>query len=103
MIALRSAGSFEDLGQLRWVDRRGATTNVGSVQSYFDGTVSPDGRLIAVTLSAVKTGSAGIWILDAAGTARRLTTSREWEGYPVWSADGLCIAYVFWWRLEKAG
>ena len=94
VIALRSAGSFEDLGQLRWVDRRGATTNVGSVQSYFGGTVSPDGRLIAVTISDVKTGSADIWILDAAGTAKRLTTSREWEGYPVWSADGRRIAYA---------
>jgi hypothetical protein len=95
VLALRTAEPLEDLGQLQWIDRRG-TTNVGAVQSYFFDAiaVSPDGRHIAATIADVKTGSADIWILDEGGNARQLTTSREWEGWPVWSADGKRIVYT---------
>jgi dipeptidyl aminopeptidase/acylaminoacyl peptidase len=94
MLALRQAMPFDDLGQVRWVDRHGAIANIGTEQTYFGGSASPDGRFAAVTINDVKTGSADIWILDSAGNARQLTTSREWQGYPVWSADGRRIAYV---------
>jgi Tol biopolymer transport system component len=93
MLAFRSAGPFEDLGQLQWVDRKGAVTKLGDVRTYFGAKASPDGRVVAAWISDVQTGSADIWILNATGEARQLTSSREWEGWAVFSLDGKRIAY----------
>jgi serine/threonine-protein kinase len=73
--------------------------------------VSPDGTRLAVGTDDGKT--AIVWIYDLAGTsARRQLTFGGRNRYPIWSADGVRVAFesdregdhgVFWQRADGAG
>ncbi len=62
--------------------------------------VSPDGRLVAFTVTAYSMednrGQGDVWLADLARTAppRRLTSNKGPDSSPVWSPDGGRLAYV---------
>jgi serine/threonine protein kinase/Tol biopolymer transport system component len=95
VIALRRSGTFERVGQLQWMDRKGMViATLGSVKPYADRAVSPDLRWIAASVIDPKTGSADIWILGSDGMERPLTVSREYENAPLWSPDSSRLVYL---------
>src|SRR5262249_33011801 len=58
-----------------------------------DGTISPDGRMIAFSLS--RSGSHHIWLkLVGEGEPVEITKGRARDSNPIWSPDGLQIAYI---------
>jgi Tol biopolymer transport system component len=76
--------------QIQWVDRAGkALEDIGSpVTDFLVGTLSPDGKTIAVTL--LTHGNPFIWLMDVS----RGTLSRFSNGaVPVWSPDSTRLAY----------
>jgi len=78
--------------QLAWVDRGGRE---GAALPQFAGealtaALSPDGRRLAVSIDQ---GLQDIWILDPAGGRSRLTFGPLANLWPVWSPDGLWLAY----------
>ncbi len=58
--------------------------------------VSPDGKLIALTRQDTGAGGADIWIIDwqRAAVATRLTLDPADDINPVWSPDGLRVAFT---------
>ena len=85
------AGGFQR--SLVWVDRNGRETPLPvEPRGYRFPKVSPDGRLIAVT---VDPRPSSIWILDPArGSADPITPSGKSSLAAVWSPDGKRIAYL---------
>ena len=94
-VAYRTA-SESSLRQLRWVDRTGRTESVVGEPDASDMStpaLSPDGRRVAMR-RVVQGNNPDIWILDLlrAGLTR-LTFDAAGEYSPVWSPDGLRIAF----------
>jgi Tol biopolymer transport system component/imidazolonepropionase-like amidohydrolase len=83
----------------------GVNDSVLTVRQVRGARPSPDGRRLA--FSALD----HLWIMDLpSGTPRRLTRSTDGEHSPVWSPDGIYIAYVSWnedggdiWRISPDG
>jgi Tol biopolymer transport system component len=86
------AGAFAANQRLEWFDRAGKPgVTVGVPGIYFTPRVSPDGRMIAV---AIARGPArDIWIFDQDHNANRLTFDQLHNWTPVWSPDGIRLAY----------
>jgi Tol biopolymer transport system component len=82
--------------QLVWVDRSGAVVgSVGGVDAFQAPSVSPDGRMVAVSTADSKTGFADIWIYDLSrGFRNRISPRVGFESFPVWSPDGSRIVYA---------
>jgi Tol biopolymer transport system component len=80
--------------QLALVDRTGRDLGlVGPPGNYYQPRLSPDGRRVAVDRSD-ETNRGDIWIFEVdrpGGT--RLTTAPQDESDPVWSPDGLRLAF----------
>jgi Tol biopolymer transport system component len=79
--------------RLVWVNHAGAATPVPGAQAAFWGPprLSPDGRHAAVTLADGR--NRHIWIFDLdRGTRRKLTSEGE-NRSPVWTPDGLTVAF----------
>ena len=94
-VAYRTA-SQSSLRQLRWVDRTGRTESVVGEPDASDMStpvLSPDGRRVAMR-RVVQDNNPDIWILDLlrAGLTR-LTFDAAGEYSPVWSPNGLRIAF----------
>ena len=91
-----SAGRFAEV-QPVWVDRQGKV--VASVKApaggLADPRISPDGRRIAFrTASSVTNENNDIWVMDLqAGTTTRQTFDVGQDETPVWSPDGVWLAY----------
>jgi len=81
--------------QLVWVDRSGKPSPIGDTRRRFeDPRVSPDGRLVALTIR--DENDADIWTYDLArGTFSRVTTSPTTQFRPIWSPDGRRLFFVF--------
>jgi Tol biopolymer transport system component len=80
-----------------WYDRTGRElAEAGEQGSYGDMDVSPDGKLIALTRQDAGAAGADIWIIDwqRAGVATRLTLDPADDINPVWSPDGLRVAFT---------
>jgi Tol biopolymer transport system component len=82
--------------QLIWVDRSGRKVGeVPGADAYEDLQISPDGKRLSFTLVS---GTRDIWVEDIARSVRtRLTfssASAQSDFSPIWSPDGLRIAYV---------
>jgi Tol biopolymer transport system component len=77
---------------LVWVDREGNEEIVKApADAYQHPRISPDGRLLALTVES--SGNADIWIWDLVReTKSRLTFDEAGDGYPVWISDGRRMA-----------
>ena len=82
--------------QFAWFDRSGARLQsiAGSdTASFFNSSLSPDGRYLAIGRN-IGGGAADIWLLDLSrGVPDRFTVDPAFDLTPVWSPDGLRIAY----------
>jgi Tol biopolymer transport system component len=80
---------------LTWFDRAGARAGtLGAPGMYTNATFSPDGRRVAVSLTAGSPANRDIWIVDVAGGAStRLTTDPGVDATPVWSPDGTEVVF----------
>jgi hypothetical protein len=78
-----------------WYDRHGNVTDTGwPIQGYGTVRISPDGQSVGVDIIDPQTGTADIWIYDAAqGTPRRFTMDLGDESEPVWSPDGRRVMF----------
>jgi eukaryotic-like serine/threonine-protein kinase len=92
------------------VDRAGTATKLREERAnYLMPRFSPDGRRVAVAIASPNTPD--IWVHDLTrGSSSRLTFSPSGETYPVWTPDGLRIAYasgvpgnIFWVRADGSG
>jgi Tol biopolymer transport system component len=72
---------------LTWLDRKGASPGtVGEPGQYTNVTTSPDGKRLAVSLTAGSPANRDVWIVDLPGGAMtRLTTDPGVDATPVWS------------------
>ena len=80
--------------RLVWLDREGAKlAEIGPVEFGMRGPrLSPDGRLIAVTLGEGENEDVGIYDI-ARGIMDRLSTNPTDDFRPVWSPDGQQVAF----------
>ncbi len=79
---------------LVWVDRKGGETPARpEVARYESVRLSPDGKLIALSISDAN-GAEQIWVYDLArGTLARRTFEGN-SGLPVWTPDGMRLTYM---------
>jgi len=92
MLVYQSVG--EATRQLSWVDRSGKSlVPVTDTGEWGPPRISPDGtRAVAAKLGKDRK-NADLWIIDPAGNATQFTSGPAHKGSPVWSPDGLRIAY----------
>jgi Tol biopolymer transport system component len=76
--------------RMTWFDRNGTVLGEGADLNAPN--ISPDGRYVAYDRTI--RGNRDVWIMDLvrSGTAR-FTTNDAIDGYPVWSSDGLRLAF----------
>jgi Tol biopolymer transport system component len=81
--------------QAAWLNAAtGAIQPVGRFGQIQGLRLSPDGRRLAETIYAAKTGNADIWITDLTrGVSTRLTFNPAADDVPTWSPDGRRIAF----------
>jgi Tol biopolymer transport system component len=88
--------SFENQRHtLQWFDRTGrALDAVGEQVSVTHFRIAPDGRRVVAALQDFSAGTRSLWVLDPPRPARRLTfaATHDWE--PVWSPDGMRVAFA---------
>jgi Tol biopolymer transport system component/tRNA A-37 threonylcarbamoyl transferase component Bud32 len=89
------AGRTFDHASLLWLSRDGELSDLdptAKITLGFD--VSPDGEHVVMSMIDDATGTADLWLLEIARDLRtRLTFAGEVEMWPLWSPDGLWIAY----------
>jgi Tol biopolymer transport system component/tRNA A-37 threonylcarbamoyl transferase component Bud32 len=90
--ALWAPGGAAASYRLAWMSRDGVETQIDLPPApYNEAELSPDGRRVALT--GGEGGVADLWVADLErGTVTRLTIGEQVES-PVWSLDGLRIAY----------
>lgn len=88
-------GGDRALGRLAWVDRRGAIEFVDAPPRVY-GVVdlSADGHRLAVHVADVNDY---VWIYDLTRREGRRLSGMDNSGWPVWSPDGLSIAFSSGW------
>jgi eukaryotic-like serine/threonine-protein kinase len=89
-------GSPSD-GRLTWIDRRGARTPVdvapGPRPQEID--LSPDGRLVAISMQETAGGSGSIWLLDVEHRSMRPFTRDAPDAVlPIFSPDGRRVVFA---------
>jgi Tol biopolymer transport system component len=82
--------------QLVWTDRAGKVlSSIGEPSQYLSLGLSPDDTKVAVTYNSGANTDHGIWVMDTTrGTRNRLTFDAGEDRWPVWSPDGLRIAFA---------
>jgi Tol biopolymer transport system component len=90
---LRTHGSARPL-VLTWFDRAGKSIGtLGAPGQYTNVALAPDGKRVAVSLTAGTPANRDVWILDPAAAASRVTTDPAVDATPIWSPDGSQIAF----------
>jgi serine/threonine-protein kinase len=87
-------GAYSGLdATLAWIDKQGAVRPLlDSTRAYGEGSVSPDGEKIAMTIRAANDD---IWVYHRTrGTLTRITFGGGNSGYPLWTQDGNRIVYL---------
>jgi len=81
--------------QLAWFDRRGNKIGtLGAPGQYWDLSLSPDERFVAVTRMDPLVGTRDIWVIEGSrGTMSRLTFHADNDLLPTWSPDGSRLVY----------
>ena len=79
--------------QLTWFDRSGkAVATIGDARSYRDVELSPDGKIVSVTITS--TGTQGdVWLFDVPRSLGRRLTFGEATVAAVWSPDSRYLVY----------
>jgi Tol biopolymer transport system component len=77
-------------GTLAWVDRSGTEQPLAApVRPYRQPRLSPDRRLLAVTIEPVIGSENGLWVYDLSrGVLTQATTGGRVTAFPVWRPDG---------------
>jgi eukaryotic-like serine/threonine-protein kinase len=94
-LAYIGGGSFA-MSRLTWMDRGGKTlSTVGDFGPYFNLSLSPNERRVAVSMISGTPANRDIWTLDLnrADTATRLTFDPANEADPIWSPDGSQVLF----------
>jgi Tol biopolymer transport system component/predicted Ser/Thr protein kinase len=88
-------GGFTSLNRLVYVDRSGREVqSLAEGPSLTNARLSPDEKMIAYSQEDQQTGTLDIWMSEIArGVRTRFTFDPSTEGNPVWSPDGISIAY----------
>jgi len=88
-------GSAAAGSTLVWYDHGGKELGVlGQPAIHNKLRLSPDGQLVAVSITDPKSGQASIWTLDVTrGVRSRFTFAEALDTDPVWSPDGTRLAY----------
>jgi serine/threonine protein kinase/Tol biopolymer transport system component len=96
VLAYLPGGAVQSNLKLTWVDRSGKELSVlGDFANYFESSISPDGKKVAVNIYDAPSQSSNIWIYDAArGLRTRFTFDASLNRFPVWSADGSRIVFT---------
>ena len=94
VLAYRSQGA-QERSLLEWVSRDGRVLGqAGPPGVYEDVALSPDGSRVAVTVATEQPAARDVWIRDIArGVSSRLTFDPTDDIWPVWSPDGMRVAY----------
>ena len=88
-----ASGSSSATQKLVWYDRSGKALNsIGDRDGYYDVSLSPDNKKVAVT--DANSANSSIWIYDTTGTGKLRLTFNGVQRSPVWSPDGTQIAYT---------
>ena len=83
--------------ELFWVDRTGGASRVAvnelDVNRLANPDLSPNGRIVAVTLDSQS--NVDIWLMDLAGRggSTRFTFDAAVDAFPLWSPDGTQIVF----------
>jgi serine/threonine-protein kinase len=79
--------------KLVWLDRSGKEKSLlDSLRQYGDGTLSPDGQKLALTIRAANDD---VWVYNLKrGTMTRLTFGGGNSDFPIWTPDGNKVMYV---------
>jgi dipeptidyl aminopeptidase/acylaminoacyl peptidase len=89
-------GGGQRISNLTWVDRTGKPLGtVGDAAEYWNLSLSPDEKRVAVSMSAGSPLNRDIWLIDLAraATSSRLTFDPAVEGDPIWSPDGSRVLF----------
>jgi Tol biopolymer transport system component len=91
---LYTRGSARPLN-LTWFDRTGKTiASVGEPGQYTNVNLGPDGKRLAVSLTAGSPPNRDVWIVDLdRGGQSRLTADPAVDATPIWSPDGSEIVF----------
>jgi serine/threonine-protein kinase len=84
------------MAELTWVDRTGGGSPLAlPPRGYRHPRLSPDGRLVAVSIREPDRGQEALWLLDLErGTRTRLTEDGGVNRWPVWTHGGTRIAFA---------
>ncbi len=82
--------------RLTWLDREGNELGqVGEPAQYDGPTLSPDGRMLAVTRINPESGKGDIWVYDLeSGTKSRLTFDEGDDFSALWTPDGTHVTFA---------
>jgi len=77
-------------------DRAGKPlSTIGQPGEYFNISLSPDEKRVAVAISSAQSGARDVWLIDIArGTPTQFTFDPAEDFVPVWSPDGSRIVFV---------
>jgi Tol biopolymer transport system component len=95
-VLLYAHGVAQSAARLTWVDREGQSLGtVGDPASYGSFDLGPDDNRIAASLGTGVPENRDVWLLDSVrGGQTRLTFDPGFDENPVWSPDGLRIAFL---------
>jgi len=92
---LAYSSAIGQIGRITWFSRNGERLDpVGPEGDYLDVRLSPDNKHLASALVDPRAGGSDLWITDLArGITSKFTFEPSLEAAPVWSPDGLRIAF----------